>query len=63
MAEMSIQGLLSTPKTLLLKGMLSTLGGMSSVQPVPGTAPSDIELGTGMWLEARFALHANYAPP
>lgn len=62
MAEMSIQGLLSTPKTLLLKGTLSTLGGMSSIQPVPEAAPRDTELGTGMWLEARFALHANYVP-
>lgn len=63
MAEMSIQGLLSTPKTLLQKGTLSTLGGMSSIQPVPEAAPRDTELGSGMWLESIFTLHANYVPP
>lgn len=34
MAETSTQRLLSTPKTLLLEVLLSTLGGMFYVQPI-----------------------------
>lgn len=60
MAETSTQGLLSTPKTLMLKEMLSTLEGMFYIQPVPEVAQS--KLGTRMGLGTRLALHINYVP-
>lgn len=51
MAETSAQGLLSTPKVLLLKGMLSTLGGMFfKSNPSQRQHKVNTELGTGMGL-------------